>query len=104
MGSSQTRDPTSVPCIARRVLNHWTTREVLNCLIIMRKPEYQVISNIPLAVYDNVFLFHYGFLFFFFFFFLTFIELCLVLVAAHRNLQSLLWHVESLVAARRIFF
>ena len=101
MGSSQTRDPTSVPCIARQVLNHWTTREVLNCLIIMRKPEYQEISNIPLAVYDNVFLFHYGFLLLFF---LTFIGLCLVLVAAHRNLRSSLWHVESLVAACRIFF
>ena len=26
--SSQTRDWTSVPCIARWILNHWTTREV----------------------------------------------------------------------------
>ena len=101
MGSSQTRDPTSVPCIARQILNHWTIREVLNCLIIMRKPEYQVISNIPLAVYDNV---SFPLWFLFFFSFLTFIGLCLVLVAARRNLRSLLWHVESLVAACRIFF
>ena len=26
--SSLTRDPTGVPCTARRLLNHWTTREV----------------------------------------------------------------------------
>ena len=25
--SSQTRDQTGVPCIARRILNHWTTKE-----------------------------------------------------------------------------
>ena len=29
VGSSQTRDLTSVPCIARQTLNHWTTREAL---------------------------------------------------------------------------
>ena len=28
VGSSQTRDPTPVPCIDRWILNHWTTREV----------------------------------------------------------------------------
>ena len=27
VGSSQTRGRTSVPCIARQILNHWTTRE-----------------------------------------------------------------------------
>ena len=27
VGSSQTRDGTGVPCIARRILNLWTTRE-----------------------------------------------------------------------------
>ena len=27
-GSSQTRDRAYVPCIIRRILNHWTTREV----------------------------------------------------------------------------
>ena len=26
--SSQTRDQTSVPCIGRQILNHWTTRKV----------------------------------------------------------------------------
>ena len=28
VGSSWTRDRTRVPCIARHILNHWTTREV----------------------------------------------------------------------------
>ena len=28
-GSSWTRDQTCVPCIGRRILNHWATREVL---------------------------------------------------------------------------
>ena len=28
VGSSQTRDRTRVPCIGRRILNQWTTREV----------------------------------------------------------------------------
>ena len=28
VGSSWTRDQTSVPCIGRRILNHWATREV----------------------------------------------------------------------------
>ena len=27
--SSPTRDQTSIPCIARQILNHWTTRQVL---------------------------------------------------------------------------
>ena len=27
--SSQTRDRTRVPCIGGRILNHWTTREIL---------------------------------------------------------------------------
>ena len=30
--SSQTRDRARVPCIGRRVLHHWTTREVLHSL------------------------------------------------------------------------
>ena len=28
-GSSWTRDQTCVPCIGRRILNHWAAREVL---------------------------------------------------------------------------
>ena len=31
MGSSQTRAWTCVPCIGRRILNHWATREVPQC-------------------------------------------------------------------------
>lgn len=27
--NSQTRDQTGVPCMGRQILNHWTTREVL---------------------------------------------------------------------------
>ena len=32
VGSSQTRDRTHVPCIGRRILNYWTTREVPACM------------------------------------------------------------------------
>ena len=28
--SSLTRDQTGVPCIVRQILNHWTTREILD--------------------------------------------------------------------------
>ena len=30
VGSSKTRDRTGVPCVARQILNHWTTRETPN--------------------------------------------------------------------------
>ena len=33
--SSPTRDGTCVPCNGRRVLNHWTTKEVSACLILI---------------------------------------------------------------------
>ena len=33
VGSSQTRDQTTVPCIARPTVNHWTTRESLKELL-----------------------------------------------------------------------
>ena len=32
--SSPTRDRTRVPCIGRRILNHWTTREVPLCVFL----------------------------------------------------------------------
>ena len=32
--SSQTRDRTRVPCIGRRILNHWTNRELPSCLTL----------------------------------------------------------------------
>ena len=31
--SSQTRDQTYVPCVGRQILNHWTTREVLEQIL-----------------------------------------------------------------------
>ena len=33
--SSPTRDRTHVPCIGRQILNHWTTREVPGCLLLI---------------------------------------------------------------------
>ena len=37
VGSSWTRDRTHVPCIGRRILNHWTTREVLTFHFLLIK-------------------------------------------------------------------
>ena len=34
MGSSRTRARARVPCIGRRILNHCTTREVLNLILL----------------------------------------------------------------------
>ena len=31
--SSLTRDRTRVPCVGRRILNHWTTREIPGCIL-----------------------------------------------------------------------
>ena len=43
VGSSQTRDWTSVSCIPRPVLNHWTTREVLwVCLVFFFNCTHQM--------------------------------------------------------------
>ena len=33
VGSSQTRDSAGVPCTARQILNHWTTREAPHMLL-----------------------------------------------------------------------
>ena len=35
--SSLTRDWTGVPCIARRILNHWTTRKSFSCFFFFNK-------------------------------------------------------------------
>ena len=35
VGSSQTRDQARVPCIGRWILNRWTPREVLLCLLLI---------------------------------------------------------------------
>ena len=38
MGSSQTKDQTSVLCITRQILNHWTTREVPKLAFLKTNP------------------------------------------------------------------
>ena len=38
--SSLTRDWTGVPCIARRILNHWTTRKSFSCFFFFNKFMY----------------------------------------------------------------
>ena len=35
VGSSQIKGQTHVPCMGRQILNHWTTREVLNIFKLM---------------------------------------------------------------------
>ena len=37
VGSSSTRDQISVPCIARHILNHWTTKEAHICPFEVRQ-------------------------------------------------------------------
>ena len=39
VGSSRTRDRTCVPCIGRRILNQWTTREVPEIEFELRSSE-----------------------------------------------------------------
>ena len=41
--SSPTRDRTGIPCIARRILNHWTTRKVPEPLTLDRLMGFQFI-------------------------------------------------------------
>ena len=38
--SSWPRDRTHVPCIGRRILNHWTTREVLQIVLGMEADSF----------------------------------------------------------------
>ena len=54
VGSSRTRGRTCVPCIGRQILNHCTTREVLNGLLLTKVCFIQIS-----LVYTNVF-FHPG--------------------------------------------
>ena len=46
VGSSQTRDRVSVPCIARWILNHWAAREALF------NSNFRVISSIMKQLSD----------------------------------------------------
>ena len=45
-GASQTRDQAGVPCIVRRILNHWTTREALMWTIFKVLTEF--VAVLPL--------------------------------------------------------
>ena len=46
VGSSQTRDPTRVPCIGRRILNYCTTREVSSLLFLNNLSSYPLMPNV----------------------------------------------------------
>ena len=48
VGSSWTRDQTGVPCIARQILNHWTTREALRFSFILLLNSTPIVQNIKL--------------------------------------------------------
>ena len=39
METSQRRDRTCVPCIGRKILNHWTTREALGHFVVVAAQE-----------------------------------------------------------------
>ena len=51
VGSSRTRDQTRVPCIGRRILNHCTTREVSD-LMILKQHLYADGSKIYVSYFD----------------------------------------------------
>ena len=48
--SSPTRDQTCISCIARQILNHWTTREVP----ILLKPHFRPLIEILLHMFDII--------------------------------------------------
>ena len=45
VGTSFTRDRTGICCIARWILNHWTTREALTAFLITRKSPFDLSQN-----------------------------------------------------------
>ena len=45
VGSSSTRDQISVPCIARHILNHWTTKEAHTCPLKIQLCETFIMSS-----------------------------------------------------------
>ena len=55
VGSSQTRDPTGVPCIARQILNHWTEQPgspssaVLTTDAFLEKRFLDVLALVPIS-------------------------------------------------------
>ena len=52
VGSSQTRARTRVPCIGRRILNHWTTREVLIVVLICTSLMNNVVKYLFMCFLD----------------------------------------------------
>ena len=46
MGTSWTRDQTYIPCIGKWILNHWTTKEVSICTILL---DTYVISSVQFS-------------------------------------------------------
>ena len=55
--SSLTRDRTRVPCIVRRILYHWNTREVSVFLLLSFKSSLYILDNSPLSdvSFSNIF-------------------------------------------------
>jgi len=60
MGSSWTRDGTGVPCIARWILIHWTTREALGKVLIALYGGTHLIFAITQEVTFIAFCFHFA--------------------------------------------
>ena len=60
MGSSWTRDGTRVPCIARWILNHWTTREAVGNVLIALCGGTPLIFTITQKVNFIAFYFHFA--------------------------------------------
>jgi len=46
VGFSWTRDQPGVPCFARRILNHWTTREVLTVSVFPGTSRFPKIAGV----------------------------------------------------------
>ena len=66
VGSSQTRNQTHVPCIGRRILYRWATREVLSftlklCLCLLLLPPFSPVHMKPLCFVGNIYFFYIGF-------------------------------------------
>ena len=58
VGSCRTRDRTGVPCFARQILNHWTTREALCVFCVCLPPcpfPYPSFSNTAVSLFPSVF-------------------------------------------------
>ena len=54
VASSQTRDRTRVPCIGRRIPNHWTCREILILILTTSDALALALSSLSSAVLSLV--------------------------------------------------